>query len=84
MTKKELEDGEFKWIEQLALPLKKQDTLKEGEDETEQDKKSTRSATKCWSDFSFLPSFAEFFGFDRSSRSHNLRLSIRPYGPSLS
>ena len=35
MTKKELEDGEFRWIEQLALPLKKHDTLKEGEDETE-------------------------------------------------
>ena len=30
LTKKELEDSEFRWIEQLALPLKKQDTLKEG------------------------------------------------------
>ena len=35
LTKKELEDGEFRWIDQLALPLKKEDTLKEGENETE-------------------------------------------------
>ena len=35
LTKKELEDGEFRWIDQLALPLKKEDTFKEGENETE-------------------------------------------------
>ena len=31
MTKKELEDGEFRWMEQLALPLKKEDTFKKAQ-----------------------------------------------------
>ena len=35
LTKEELEDGEFKWIEELALPLKKIDKLEKGEEEME-------------------------------------------------